>query len=100
MGSLLSPSPAGGGLGWGQTARAGPNGVAPIPAFPQKGKEQDRKLLSASWGGLPKILAAQAARGAVLADHAFTQRRQGRALVDAREVVDEAGDQGIPRGDH
>ena len=36
----FSPSPAGGGLGWGPPALPG-EGAAPIPAFPQRGKEPD-----------------------------------------------------------
>ena len=35
----LAPSPAGGGLGWGQAQCAG-DGAAPIPTFPQRGKGQ------------------------------------------------------------
>ena len=43
----IAPSPSGGGQGWGQAAFEPATllrrPLAPIPAFPQRGKEQDRR---------------------------------------------------------
>jgi hypothetical protein len=43
------PSPSGGGLGWGHTR----GWSAPIPTFPQRGKEQDSSYFSTT--NLPSL---------------------------------------------
>jgi glycine cleavage system aminomethyltransferase T/glycine/D-amino acid oxidase-like deaminating enzyme len=78
--NYFSPSPFGGGQGWGQTA----GDAAPIPTFPQRGKEQIPHTLGTP-GWLPWVMEEQKATRKAVA--IYDQSSFAKLLLQGRDCL-------------